>query len=115
MALSFYRHMVETTALNWPQWTKIENSIRKWFERNKACLQSIWSAEEFIFEKISQVLTLCCISLGRCCFGLETRVIIKISKNPSKYPLNVDCFSLKQKKNQNQNQKKNQNGRLKKT
>ena len=26
--------------------------------------------------------TLCCISLGRCFLGLETRVIIKISKNP---------------------------------
>ena len=26
--------------------------------------------------------TLCCICLGRCCLGLETREIIKISKNP---------------------------------
>ena len=26
--------------------------------------------------------TLCCICLGRCCLGLETRVIIKILKNP---------------------------------
>ena len=26
-----------------------------------------------------QLCTLCCISLRRCCFGLETRVIIKIS------------------------------------
>ena len=33
--------------------------------------------------------TLCCISLGRCCLGLETRVIIKISKNPC-YPINMD-------------------------
>ena len=33
--------------------------------------------------------TLCCICLGRCCLGLETRVIIKISKNPC-YPINVD-------------------------
>ena len=29
---------------------------------------------------------LCCISLGRCCFVLKTKVINKISKNPSKYP-----------------------------
>ena len=35
------------------------------------------------------VRTLCCICLGRCCLGLEIRVIIKISKNPS-YPVNVD-------------------------
>ena len=27
---------------------------------------------------LSTICTLCCISLGRCCFGLETRVIIKI-------------------------------------
>ena len=33
--------------------------------------------------------TLCCISLGRCCFGLENRVIIKILKNPC-YPINID-------------------------
>ena len=39
---------------------------------------------------LSKCSTLCCISLGRCCFGLETRVIIKISKNPSKYPINVE-------------------------
>ena len=39
MALLFYRHMVETTALNWPQWTKIKNSTWKWFEKNKACIQ----------------------------------------------------------------------------
>ena len=35
---------------------------------------------------------LCCICLGRFCFGLETRVIIKISKNPC-YPTNFDLFS----------------------
>ena len=39
MALLFYRHMVETTALNWPQWTKIKKSTWKWFEKNKACIQ----------------------------------------------------------------------------
>ena len=40
----------------------------------------------------SQILivdTLCCISLGRCCLGLETRVIIKISKTHF-FPINVD-------------------------
>ena len=26
--------------------------------------------------------TLCCVSLGRCCLGPETRVIIKISEKP---------------------------------
>ena len=32
--------------------------------------------------------TLCCICLGRCCLGLETRVIIKILKNP------CDCINV---------------------
>ena len=36
-----------------------------------------------------QTHTLQCICLGRCCLGLETRAIIKISKNPC-YPVNVD-------------------------
>ena len=47
-------------------------------------------------EKISNcwhLSTLCCISLGRCCFGLITRVIIKFSTNPW-YSINVDWFSL---------------------
>ena len=43
--------------------------------------------------KWSTAYTLCCISLGRCCFGLETRVIIKIWTHPC-YPINVDWFSL---------------------
>ena len=34
---------------------------------------------------------LCCISLPRCCFGLETRVIIKILTHPC-YPINVDFY-----------------------
>ena len=38
--------------------------------------------------------TLYCISLGRCCFWLKTRVIIEISKNPSKNPVNVAWFSF---------------------
>ena len=33
--------------------------------------------------------TLCCISLHRCCFGLETKVIFKISTHPC-YPRNFD-------------------------
>ena len=37
--------------------------------------------------------TLCCISLGRYCFGLETRVIIKFSTHPC-YPLNMNWFLL---------------------
>ena len=42
--------------------------------------------------------TLCCIRLRRCCFGLETRVIIKISTNPC-YPRNWLIFmGMKQKK-----------------
>ena len=53
------------------------------------------------------VPTLCCICLGRCCLGLETRVIIKILKNPCK-PINFDMFSWEW-------SKKIQNGRLKKT
>ena len=62
------------------------------------------------------LLTLCCISLGRCCFGLETRVIIKISKNPSKYPINVTSFHWDEaKKKKKKIEKKVQNGRLKKT
>ena len=44
--------------------------------------------------------TLCCICLGRCCLGLETRVIIKISK---KSLLSCKCglifIGMKQKKN----------------
>ena len=36
--------------------------------------------------------TLCCICLGRCYLGLETRVITKILKNPCK-PINFDMFS----------------------
>ena len=38
------------------------------------------------------VVTLCCICLSSCYFGLETRVIIKISKNPC-YPINFVLFS----------------------
>ena len=38
---------------------------------------------------LQKICTLCCISLGRCFFGLKTRVIIKISKTPC-YPINVD-------------------------
>ena len=33
-------------------------------------------------DHVSITLTLCCISLRRCCFGLETRVIIKILTHP---------------------------------
>ena len=33
--------------------------------------------------------TLCCVSLGRCCLGPETRVIIKISTYPC-CPINGD-------------------------
>ena len=40
-------------------------------------------------ELLKNLYTLCCIRLGRCCLGVETRVIIKISKNPC-YPVNVD-------------------------
>ena len=60
--------------------------------------------------------TLCYISLGRCCFVLETRVIIKILTH-SCYLINVDWFSLKWSKIKIQKkiQKKIQNGRLKKT
>ena len=38
------------------------------------------------------VHTLCCISLRRCYFGLETRVIIKI-ESPPFYPIKFDWFS----------------------
>ena len=38
---------------------------------------------------ITKKCTLCCISLGRCCLGLEIRVIIKISTH-SCYPINDD-------------------------
>ena len=38
---------------------------------------------------VLRIGTLCCISLGRCCLGLETRVIIKISTYPC-CPINVD-------------------------
>ena len=60
--------------------------------------------------------TLCYISLGRCCFVLETRVIIKILTH-SCYLINVDWFSLKWSKIKIQKkiQKKIQNGRLKTT
>ena len=57
--------------------------------------------------------TVCCISLGRCYFGLETRVIIKIPKNPC-YPINGNWFSLGWSKKKIF-WKKNQNGWLKKT
>ena len=40
-------------------------------------------------DSLRYLYTLCCICLGRCCLVLETRVIIKISKNPS-YPVNLD-------------------------
>ena len=58
--------------------------------------------------------TLCCICLGRCCLGLETRVIIKILKNPCK-PINFDMFSWEWSKKNFFSEKKIQNGRLKKT
>ena len=45
--------------------------------------------QKCLFYSIRKRHTLCCICLGRCCLGLETRVIIKISKNPC-YPVNVD-------------------------
>ena len=47
---------------------------------------------------ISNHITLCCISLRRCCFGLETRIIIKFLTHPC-YPINVDWFSLGWSKN----------------
>ena len=56
---------------------------------------------------IQLVHTLCCIALGRCCLGLETRVITEISTYPC-CPINNDWFSLGW-------SKKIQNGRLKKT
>ena len=45
------------------------------------------------------LITLCCISLRRCWFGLETRVTIKISIHPC-YTRNFDWFpyGMKQKK-----------------
>ena len=49
----------------------------------------------------------CCISLGWCSFGLETRVTIKISNHPC-YPINVVWFSLgwsKKKKFEKKNSK----------
>ena len=50
----------------------------------------VWIWAEFCFQLKS---TLCCISLGRCCLGLEIRTIIKISTHPC-YPINLDWFSL---------------------
>ena len=44
---------------------------------------------QYFLVDIKLTLTLCCILIGRCCLGLETRVIIKISKNPF-YPINLD-------------------------
>ena len=44
---------------------------------------------QYFFVDITLTLTLCCILIGRCCLGLETRVIIKISINPC-YPINLD-------------------------
>ena len=38
-------------------------------------------------------ITLCCIFLGRYCFGLETRVIIKILTHP-RYPKNFNWLTL---------------------
>ena len=38
-----------------------------------------------------QKIHMCCISLHRCCFGLETRIIIKISTQ-SCYSINFDWF-----------------------
>ena len=55
-------------------------------QKNWAILQL-----QFLNDKIP--VTLCCISLGRCCLGLEIRVIIKISTHPC-YPINDDWFSL---------------------
>ena len=45
-----------------------------------------------IVRLLTELGTLCCISLCRCCFGLETRVITKVSTHPC-YPINVDWFS----------------------
>ena len=44
------------------------------------------------FSSRSTQRTLCCICLGRCCLGLETRVIIEISTYRF-CPINVDSFS----------------------
>ena len=43
---------------------------------------------------ITRNCTVCCICLPSCCFGLETRVIVKISPHPC-YPINnnIDWFS----------------------
>ena len=60
--------------------------------------------------------TLCCISLGRCCLGLETRVIIKISKKSLLTNKLWHVFmGMKQKFFFFFLKKKIQNGRLKKT
>ena len=61
--------------------------------------------------KINILCTLCCIFLGIFIFGLETSVIIKISKKPC-YSINVDWFSLGWSK-KNSWEKTIQNGRLK--
>ena len=42
--------------------------------------------------KLGKKCTLCCICLHRCCFGLEVKVIIKISTHPF-FPRNFDWFS----------------------
>ena len=54
------------------------------FPKKSELLKNCWFLKSSFY-----VLTLCCISLDRCCFGLETRVIFKISTHPC-YPMNVD-------------------------
>ena len=75
--------------------------IRHIFTNKDACpkflVDCIWMCSWTILKSMHK-FTMFCISLRRCFFGLETRVIIKISTHPC-YSINVDWFSLEWSKN----------------
>ena len=91
--------------INWPLPLKIKGLHAEcWYFQYKIHLNVCIKPFEVDIVKVSPTMklerhknskggpytyTLCCICLGRCCFGLETRVIIKNLKNPC-YCINVD-------------------------
>ena len=103
--------------LKWKEKVKRKKNLRNMLGKfiKKPIKVIIYSIRQKISLCALDLLTLCCICLGGCCFGLKTRVIIKISKNPC-YPINLDLFSWEwSKKFFFFLKKKIQNGRLKKT
>ena len=87
--LWFHSRMIKIEFYFLSQNSICNSSLKKVLFIRKLNIDRIADQSQIWTLNCPKLYTLWCICLGRCCLGLETRVIIKISKNPC-YPVNVD-------------------------